>query len=104
MNSKVRQIFESAIAIADAETRLRFLGKKCGNDRELRAEVEALLKAHHEAIAQETGLFQTDGIVRADGDNQDSFEPDATRESNNLHLEKEGQILAGKYKLRQNIG
>jgi eukaryotic-like serine/threonine-protein kinase len=43
------EIFENAIEIEDAEKRKRYLDDACKTDKKLRAEVEALLRAHEKA-------------------------------------------------------
>jgi serine/threonine protein kinase len=45
---RVKQLLDQAIALADSE-RSSFLDRECGNDAELRCEVDSLLASHQEA-------------------------------------------------------
>ena len=46
-----KQILEEALRIS-VEERSEFLDVACGNDRELRAEVESLITSHEQAVSQ----------------------------------------------------
>ena len=46
---KAGDILDSAVEMTDPTKRAAYLNKICGDDKELRAEVDALLKAHDEA-------------------------------------------------------
>ena len=48
-NVKAEEIFHEAIEVSDPGKRSAYLDKACGEDSELRTEVEALLRAHEEA-------------------------------------------------------
>ena len=47
--SNLDSLFLTALEIASREERAVFLDNSCGEDRELRAEVERLLKSHEQA-------------------------------------------------------
>ena len=46
---KLEEIFSAALKQATTAERAAFLDEACGNDADLRARIEALLKAHEEA-------------------------------------------------------
>lgn len=77
-----RQLFVSALEIADSGARERFLDEACRGDAELRARVEALLKSHATAgsfldipaadqMGSETGDRTTNTIVAEPAGDQD---------------------------------
>src|SRR5262249_26467664 len=80
-----RSVFLRAIEIPSAEERAAFLEAACGNNQQLRAEVEALLRAHENHL----------GLLGApDSGSSDTTEPAA---------ESPGTMI-GSYKLLQQIG
>jgi eukaryotic-like serine/threonine-protein kinase len=46
---KVTELFEQALAIDDSKQRLAWLDRKCGDDSDLRAEIESLIQAHFDS-------------------------------------------------------
>src|SRR5262245_7881435 len=89
-----RELFEQALEITSAEERAAFLERHCTDQPELREHVEELLRAHADA-----GPFL------------DQPHPVAAKEattrslrSKTLAAESPGTVIAGKYKLLQQIG
>src|SRR5690348_14377565 len=64
--SKILSIFADALACTTSESRINLLDRLCADDALLRAQVEALLNAHHEAgdflKGSETPVAFADGI------------------------------------------
>jgi tetratricopeptide (TPR) repeat protein len=83
----IKSIFSEALQKKDAQVQAAYLDKACGNDIQLRAKVEALLKAH-----QEAGSFL----------NAPALGPDVTLDTSPL-TEGPGTII-GRYKLLEQIG
>jgi len=80
VNRKLETIFEAAIEIDSPTERIDFLAKSCGENSELRQEVEVLLKSHEEA-----GSFLDDGcsefdltLLSTDDVSADDFSADLT--------------------------
>jgi len=48
-SNREREIFDAAVEVTSAEARSAYLIGACGEDAELRARVEALLRAHEQA-------------------------------------------------------
>ncbi len=48
-NPSLQTIFEEAVEIADLSARVAYLDRACGEDKELRREVDSLLAAHFAA-------------------------------------------------------
>lgn len=61
VNRNLETIFEAAIEIESPTERINFLERSCGENSELRQEVEVLLKSHEEA-----GSFLDDGCSEFD--------------------------------------
>jgi len=92
--ARAKSLFLAVSEIADPADRAAYLGNECNGDAELRARVEALLKANDAAPL--LPLPQGNG-AQATGD------PGATR----FYLDPKsqvGQVIAGRYKLLQQIG
>jgi len=83
----IKSIFSEALEKKDTGERADYLDKACGNDAELRAKVEALLKAH-----QQAGDFLEVPVLG----------PDVTLDTSPL-TEGPGTII-GRYKLLEQIG
>jgi WD40 repeat protein/tRNA A-37 threonylcarbamoyl transferase component Bud32 len=81
------EIFNAAVEITDPAERAAYLDKACGQDKELRAEIEELLEAHDKA-----GEFL----------NVPTFGPDVTPETSPA-LEGPGATI-GRYQLLETIG
>jgi len=81
------EIFQNAIEIEDPAKREDFLENACKNDRKLRAEVEALLRAH-----EKVGDFLE----------APAFDPDVTLDTSPL-TEGPGTVI-GRYKLLEQVG
>ncbi len=96
----VKSIFGQALERPDPVSRAAYLAEACGENASLRAEVEGLLAAMERAgdflnrAPNPTDATQTFGNPAATG----TYRPAPTAE------EAEGTIIAGRYKLRQQIG
>jgi eukaryotic-like serine/threonine-protein kinase len=82
---KLSEIFAEALAQASPQARERYLGEACGQDEELRDQVNSLLKAHHGA-----GNFLHHSVTRLGGNGASTAEGPGT--------------VIGRYKLLQEIG
>lgn len=84
---RVQSVFALALDAGDASGRAAILDRECANDNELRRRVEGLLQAH---------------------DAPGSFFVDRTDElahgNEKAHINAEGSTIAGRYKLREQIG
>jgi serine/threonine protein kinase len=83
----IKTIFSEALEKKDVKERADYLNEACGNDAELRAKVEALLKAH-----QEAGSFL----------DVPPFDADVTL--NTFPLTEGPGTIIGRYKLLEQIG
>jgi serine/threonine protein kinase len=88
--NKIKEIFLEAIEL-DAEERAAFLEEKCGDDLNLRREVEDLIRADEEAVS----LMSRPAIER----NADDFFAESADEADSLI----GKII-GEYRLTAEIG
>ena len=87
----VKTLFLEVVAIDDPVARAALLNERCGEDAALFARVNALLVANDRAVANEgTATFGPAGDA-----------PTASFPGKNEHV---GAILAGKYKLIEEIG
>jgi WD40 repeat protein/serine/threonine protein kinase len=82
---KLNRIFSEALARRSAEERERYLQEVCGSDRDLRSQLDSLLKAHHGA-----GNFLRPLATMLVGDGASTAEGAGT--------------VIGRYKLLQEIG
>src|SRR5262245_26874989 len=87
--ARAKSLFLAAADLADPAERAAYLDRECGGDAELRARVEALLRADvavevATSANEEAGLMGTEAYVAADP--------------------APGVIVAGKYKLSERIG
>src|SRR5271166_2574126 len=87
-----RDLFLQALDIKDPAERAAFFDRACADDRELRAQVEQLLKAHERA-----GQF-------LDQPHPGAGDPTAAHSPASSAAETAGMVIAGKYKLLQRIG
>src|SRR5262249_51029197 len=85
-NPRANQIFAEALQAADPSARQAFLDRECAGEPRLRAEVDAMLAAHQQA--------------------GDFLQPPHAAELTGPYTPAEapGTIIAGKYKLLQQIG
>ena len=91
--ARAKSLFLAASDLADPAQRAAFLDRECGGDADLRARVEALLRANDAAPlppAKEATVDPADGQPET----EDYGDPTA----------RVGSILAGKYKLIEEIG
>jgi WD40 repeat protein/serine/threonine protein kinase len=91
--ARAKSLFLAASDLADPAERAAFLDRECGGDAELRARVEALLRANDAAplpVAPEAIVDPAPVLPQT----EDYADP-------NAHV---GAILAGKYKLVEKIG
>jgi len=94
--ARVKSLFLAASDLADPAERADYLDRECGGDTELRARVEALLRANDAAP-----------LPPADaGDGTSAYIPDreSQTEEHGDPTARVGSILAGKYKLIEEIG
>lgn len=91
-NPAANEIFLNAVEIASPEKRQAYVDSACGNDADLRRAVDALLKGH----ARGNGTADQAAATIAPA-------ADAAA-STNTDLEKAGSIIAGRFKLLQQIG
>src|SRR5215813_2313069 len=96
--ARAKSLFLAASDLADPAERATFLDRECGGDAELRARVEALLRANDAAPLPVPGPRDATGV----------FAPDApadgiTADRPGKH-ERVGAVIAGKYKLVEEIG
>jgi serine/threonine protein kinase/WD40 repeat protein len=94
--NREREIFEAALELTSPEARSGYLLGVCGNDAELHARVESLLRAHDQA-----GGFLRESDAKPSGDSP------AKTLAITTHMlpvtEKAGDRI-GRYKLREKIG
>jgi WD40 repeat protein/serine/threonine protein kinase len=90
----VKSLFLDAAAIDDPAARAAFVNDRCGEDAVLRARVNALLVANDRAVAN-AGTMSSAGADGRDGKGTANFPS---------HDAFVGVILAGKYKLIEEIG
>src|SRR5215472_8878979 len=91
--ARAKSLFLAASDLADPAERAAFLDRECGGDADLRARVEALLRANDAAplpVAGEATVDSTPGQPET----EDYGDPTA----------RVGAVLAGKYKLIEEIG
>jgi serine/threonine protein kinase/tRNA 2-selenouridine synthase SelU len=91
--ARAKSLFLAASDLADAAERAAYLERECGGDAELRARVEALLRANDAAplpVAPEATVDSAPGQPET----EDHGDPTA----------RVGAVLAGKYKLVEAIG
>ena len=100
---RLEQVLAEAAARADPGERAAYLAEACGNDQELRTEVERLLAANEQAgdfLETPVGLARNaEGGVR----NSDSPESDGGILQTPELMEKPGTMI-GRYKLLEEIG
>ncbi len=103
MASEVRQtiddIFHLACALAPAE-RSTYLDRACGNNRELRWEIEELLE-HYQADDSFLERPVIDAAIRNMADSQSLFETQAESRAETLH---DGDWMIGAYRIIGQIG
>src|SRR5580658_532097 len=94
--NREREIFDAAVELTSAPVRNAYIIGACGEDAELRAHVETLLRAHEEA----GGFLPVDG---ADSSTHASSIPPVVAKTMFPVSEKAGDRI-GRYKLRERIG
>jgi serine/threonine protein kinase/WD40 repeat protein len=99
-NPRANEIFADAIDIGDAAARARFVDQACGGDEEIRQKVEALLRAHLQAGSFLEGPAPQDLQATADH----SPRPAAATIYAPSRTDVVGTIIAGRYKLLEEIG
>jgi serine/threonine protein kinase/tetratricopeptide (TPR) repeat protein len=90
------QIFTSALKLATPAERAAYLDEACAGDPQLRADVEALLRAH----STDPGFLE-EPAASMRGTVDDS---NAEREDKPDELEQRGDLIGGQYKLLEVIG
>src|SRR5512137_1811053 len=93
---RLEQVLAEAAARADPAERAAFLAQACGEDRELRAEVERLLAAH-----QQAGDFLECGVLNAKCGVKNA---EGRRQNGDLDLVEKVGTRIGRYKLLEEIG
>src|SRR5262245_2051147 len=91
--ARAKSVFLSASDLADPAERAAFLDRECGGDAELRARVAALLRAN-DAAPLPAALGASVDSAAGLPETEDYGDPTA----------RVGAILAGKYKLVEEIG
>src|SRR3954452_1631299 len=94
--ARSKSLFLAASDLADPAERAAYLERECGGDAELRARVEALLRANDAAPLPpaEAGDGTSAHISEGQPRTEDHGDPTA----------RLGAVLAGKYKLIEEIG
>src|SRR5262245_33209717 len=94
--ARAKALFLAASDLADPARRAAYLDHACGGDAELRARVEALLRANDAAPLPPAGAGDGPGAPVPDRlpDTEEYGDPTA----------RVGAVLAGKYRLREEIG
>src|SRR5215472_2468793 len=96
--ARAKSLFLAASDLADPAERAAFLDRECGGDADLRARVEALLRAND--AAPPPAPEQRDGTG--------AFDPNAPAGAHTADRpgkdERVGAVIAGKYKLIEEIG
>src|SRR5262245_6347999 len=91
--ARAKSLFLAAADLADPAARAAYLERECGGDAELRARVEALLRANDAAP-----------LPAAEGATVDSAPGQPETEGHADPTARVGAILAGKYKLVGRVG
>ena len=91
--ARAKLLFLNASELADPKERAEFLGRECGGDLELKARVEALLRANDSDPLPADASAPPNG-AKATAQTMEFGDPTA----------RIGAILAGKYKLIEEIG
>jgi serine/threonine protein kinase/tetratricopeptide (TPR) repeat protein len=94
--ARAKSLFLNASDLSDAADRAAYLGRECGEDAELRVRVEALLRANDASPLPPAGAGDAIGSHAPDRRPQTEDYGDPTA--------RVGSILAGKYKLIEEIG
>ncbi len=104
---RVKTLFNSAIDLPDSADRAAFLGRECGDDGDLRRRLDDLLAAYDRPPSNLEGLLApgdeptTAGAgPSADAGRTVSFVPESAPAPASLI----GGVVAGRYKVRQEIG
>jgi serine/threonine protein kinase len=97
-SARVKSLFLAASDLADPAERAAFLDRKCGGDAELRARVEVLLRANDAAPLPAAEGTNAPGPVACDAP-AEGLTTDRPGKD-----ERVGAVLAGKYKLVEEIG
>ena len=102
---RLEQVLAEAAAKADPGERAAYLDLACGEDRELRAEVERLLAANEKAgDFLECGVGSAEfGVLNAEGDLGMKNSEGRRQNADTDLVEKAGSVI-GRYKLLEEIG
>jgi hypothetical protein len=92
-------VLAAAVAIPDPAARAAYLARACGGDADRRARLAALVAAH---CAPDPLLAPPDATVSGP-DHAPTADPDGTR-SRPAETDAPGRVIAGRYKLLQQIG
>src|SRR5262245_17789947 len=101
--ARAKALFLTASDVVDRAERAAYLDRECGGDAELRERVEALLRADDAAPLPRAGDTTVDS---ADGQpaTVDSADGQPTTMDHGDPTARVGAVLAGKYKLVEQIG
>src|SRR6516164_8828839 len=94
--ARAKSLFLAASDLADLAQRAAYLDRECGGDAELRARVGALLRANDAAPLPPVEEVNRTGAYSPNDPNQTEDYGDPTA--------RVGSVLAGKYKLIEEIG
>jgi tRNA A-37 threonylcarbamoyl transferase component Bud32 len=107
---RVKTLFQAAIEIDDTSERQAFLDREVGGDIDLRARIDALLAAYHQShslldqpleVNTDPGATATASLAPG---NQPPVAERALFQTDNADRALLDTVIAGRYKLRQQIG
>jgi serine/threonine protein kinase/tetratricopeptide (TPR) repeat protein len=102
--ARAKALFLAASDLADPAERAAYLGRECGGDADLRARVEALLRANDAAPLPEPGVTDRTGTLAPEGPATATFAAAASTADYPDKDERAGAVIAGKYVLVEVIG
>jgi serine/threonine protein kinase len=102
---RVKELFVALLDLPDPQARQAFLQRECGADAELRQRLEALLKAHeHPDSVLDRPLAAVGGPLDAGATGSQAPASDPADSPHRGPDEEVGTVIAGRYKLLEQIG
>ncbi len=101
---RVKELFVAALDLPDSQARQAFLERECAGDAELRQRLEALLKAHENPASVLERPLAAVGPVDAGAISSQAPVNEPVTTSYPAPAEDVGSIIAGRYKLLEQIG